>query len=255
MATRDPYFPNKPDPSIANTQYGMSVAEICLQALKKLNVVAVGQSELGDDYLGAASDALYLVAKECENDGLHQWRQRQGALKLVPGQAEYEFAGEFSTIVDDNDEVITHTPLRMLSIRARQGENGYTRLIYLGSREDYYRLSNRQTQGHVVQAFYDRTIFDKKLILWPVPDNTEQFLEYTYEEPFVDTRDAYYGDEIYFPDRWTMYLIYAVAHYLAPDFSREDKVAYLERQMDVYKSRALNFDEEDGGVQFSVRMK
>lgn len=233
------------------SDYGMSVNQICEQALKKINVIGPGQGPLSQDYMTDAVDALYLVAKENEHDGLHQWRQRQGSLKLVNGQPGYEFGGEDSTIVDANDEVITYTPIRILSLRAREEPNGSIRKVHLGSREEYYTLSNRNSQGTVVQAFFDRTIFDKTMYVWPIPNTDNQVLEFTYEAPFVDTRDVYYGDEIYFPDRWAMYLIYAVAHFLALDFSREDKVSYLERQMEKYHTRALNFDQDNGSIQFT----
>lgn len=115
-------------------------------------------------------------------------------------------------------------PLDIHSVRLRS-DSGNDRILNKISREEYFGLPDKTSQGQPVSFFYDPQLTTGKLYLWPNPDAIDYFLKMTYSRSIEDFDAA--GDNPDFPQEWLEAITYNLAVRLAPMFGKDQKVLQL----------------------------
>ena len=118
---------------------------------------------------------LNIMLKGWQADGIKYWLATEGTLTLVQSQESYSFAsgGDFTTV-----------PFDMLDVRITRSSNDIP--MFELSREEYYALPNKTTEGYPTSWFYDRQRSSGTLYVWPSPDSTAGTLKFTYLRTIMD---------------------------------------------------------------------
>lgn len=110
------------------------------------------------------------------------------------------------------------------------------------NRDDYTNLPNKNfTANQPYQFWFDRTVPNPKIILWPTP--SDPFIQMTvwYSKQIMNVGDL--TDELQIPQRWYLAVINMLAHQMAMELPGVDtnRIAYLEAQAE----KTLNLAEQE----------
>lgn len=159
-----------------------------------------------------------------------------------------------SILVKDNEWVWTDIDpgqnVLYYRIRAYNNTTLALREWYLGNnarviqmsrlnRDDYTNLPNTNfTANQPYQFWFDRTIPQPTLYLWPVPDNAFVQMTVWYSRQIMDVGAL--TNELEVPQRWYEAVIFMLAHRMSLEMPQVgmDKVAYLEKMADRYYGEA-----------------
>ena len=119
------------------------------------------------------------------------------------------------------------------------------------SHQHFFRLPQKDSQGSVSEAAYDRTLAEGVLYVWQTPANSSEQIRFTYErklEDFVDNDDC--PD---FPKYWMEALTFNLALRLAAKYNVSDrrKAEIKQLAFDTLE-QALEFDNETHDITFSM---
>ena len=152
--------------------------------------------------------------------------------------------------VTDNEWIWTDIdPGQNVQYYRIRGYNGTTLAIrewYLGNnsreimmarlnRDDYTNLPNKNfTANQPYQFWFDRTIPQQRIFLWPTP--SDPFIQMTvwYSRQIMDVGAL--TNELEVPQRWYEATIFMLAHRMALEMPNvaPDRIAYLEKMADRY---------------------
>ncbi len=110
---------------------------------------------------------------------------------------------------------VAQRPLDILEGK-RRTFSGNDTPITLGNRDDYMLLSNKSNQGSVTQAYYQPTLNNGLLYVWPVSSNVTDTLVLSAKIPFQDFDNM--PDNAYFPVEALRMLKFNLAEDIAPEF-------------------------------------
>jgi hypothetical protein len=153
-------------------------------------------------------------------------------------------------VVRDNQWIWTDVdPGETVEYYRIRGYNGTTLAIrewYVGNnsreimmarlnRDDYTNLPNKNfTANQPYQFWFDRTIPQPSIYLWPTP--SDPFIQMTvwYSRQIMDVGAL--TDELEVPQRWYEAVVMILAHRMALELPQvaPDRIAYLERMADKY---------------------
>ncbi len=91
---------------------------------------------------------------------------------------------------------VAQRPLDILEAK-RRDVNGNDTTIIVGNRDDYEMLSNKMNQGSVSQVYYQPTLNNGTLYVWPVSVNSTDRIVMSAKIPFQDFDSM--TDNAYFP--------------------------------------------------------
>ena len=119
------------------------------------------------------------------------------------------------------------------------------------SHQHFFRLPNKETQGSISEATYDRTLSEGVLYVWATPANSNEQVRFTYErkiEDFIDNDDC--PD---FPKYWMEALTFNLAKRLAAKYNSSDR-RKLEIKELAYETleQALSFDNANYDVDITI---
>ncbi len=136
-------------------------------------------------------------------------------------------------------------PLKIVSARREQSNNEIP--MFKLSREDYFSLPNKASEGTPVQFYYDPQIAVSTIYLWPTPDSVDDEINYDYlAEIEILSADS---DTSEYPSEWMEYLVYGLAIRQAPAHG----ASVSNEVLMVYKDAVdtlLNWDTEDVSITF-----
>jgi hypothetical protein len=135
-------------------------------------------------------------------------------------------------------------------IRAYNGTTLSLRELYFGNnsteitmsrlnRDDYTNLPNKNfTANQPFQFWFNRTIPQSQIWLWPTPQNAFYQMTVWYSRQIMDVGDLY--GELEIPQRWYMAVVSMLAHQMSQELPGVDlnRVQYLEGQAAKYLSMA-----------------
>lgn len=187
------------------------------------------------------------------NDGSIHWTTISGA----PGAPTTIVTGLASDATAGN-AVFTYTtkinrPQRLdvdaASWHSLAGNDNSIKII---SREEYTSLSNKTSQGKIVQAFYDPQLINGILKVWPTPDNATDVLQFWYERILEDFDTGTNTPD--FAIEWGEALILGLASRIAPAMgsaamSSNDKKD-LKNRADIELSIAMGYDRSNASTFF-----
>ncbi len=116
--------------------------------------------------------------------------------------------------VDDGATIYTYTtgidqPLRILSVRYADSILFDELPVELISRKEYYDQTSKNTVGSVTNVYYSRQLSTGNMSVWPVPNNCNNLLRFTFIKPQYIPEDQ--SEDILIPDEWYLALKWAVA--------------------------------------------
>ncbi len=148
-------------------------------------------------------------------------------------------------------------------IRAYSGTTLSLRELYFGNnsteitmsrlnRDDYTNLPNKNfTANQPFQFWFNRTIPQSQIWLWPTPQNAFYQMTVWYSRQIMDVGDLY--GELEVPQRWYMAVLCMLSHQMAQELPGVDltKIQYLEGQAAKYLSMAEEEERDKSPIYFA----
>jgi hypothetical protein len=148
-------------------------------------------------------------------------------------------------------------------IRAYNGTTLSLRELYFGNnsteitmsrlnRDDYTNLPNKNfTANQPFQFWFNRTIPQSQIWLWPTPQNAFYQMTVWYSRQIMDVGDLY--GELEIPQRWYMAVVSMLAHQMSQELPGVDlnRVQYLEGQAAKYLSMAEEEERDKSPIYFA----
>ena len=210
------------------------------RALLMLGVISANQSPDSGETT-SASNALNLMLKAWQADGLNLWQVTQ--VSVTPtSSATYTFG--------PTGALTTYRPTDVLEVyRAETNSNTWVPLTRM-SREGFNSLSDHDTTGTPVNYYYNNDKTDGTLSVWPIADSTfisGSTLEVLLSKPFDDMNSA--SDELAFPVEWELSIVYGLAVILAPEYGiPTTDQRMLQTTAQVEKERVMDWDTEHASI-------
>jgi hypothetical protein len=187
---------------------------------------------------------LSVMLKDWQSDpdlGTHL--ETEGSLTLSDSDGSYTFqaAGDFTTV-----------PFEIKQIRISHDGGNEIEMTRI-SREDYYRLPSRTTEGFPTQWFYDRQRDGGTLYIWPEPDDALYDLTFTYRRRIMDMDAG--TDNIDLPPEWEWAVVTNLAKTMIPIYARagtpEAMQVVVDAETSLAKLKAFDIANDGGSVVMS----
>lgn len=228
--------------------FGMNRNEIILDACEEIGVAIDGEA-LEPEVEGVANRVLNRMTKAFIAHGMQLWKRDSLTVTLVDSQVSYTFgpSGGAGSI----------RPLRILECNRVDSDNISTTMTMM-TLDEYQSLSSKTTTGTPVNFYYNPTLPDGTLKVWPAPTATvasEYTLDIVYQSPLEDFDNS--TDDPDFPVEWLEALVYGLARRLArkygslSNYEMEDLKQQAKESLDL----ALSWDREDGSIYFQPNMR
>ncbi len=117
--------------------------------------------------------------------------------------------------------------------------------VYQYSRIDYLQLPNKDTSGTPTQYYFQRLRANGKMFVWPVPDNLNHRLEFTFYKPLDIFDDA--ADDADFPSEWLAALKYNLAVRTAPAGAMQQRPDVAAIAASTFQT-VMGFDQEKTSI-------
>jgi len=148
-------------------------------------------------------------------------------------------------------------------IRAYGGTTLSLREWYLGNnsteitmsrlnRDDYTNLPNKNfTANQPFQFWFDRTIPNPTIYLWPTPSNAFVQMTVWYSTQIMDVGAL--TDELQIPQRWYEAVVFMLAHRMSLELPQVamDRVGYLEKMAEKYLYEAEQEERDKSPIYFA----
>jgi len=180
----------------------------------------------------------------------------------------------WSTLVDlgtitvvDNDwvwtDIVNGQTVPYYRIRAYNGTTLNLREWYLGNnsteitmsrlnRDDFTNLPNKNfTANQPFQYWFNRTIPQSQITLWPTPQNAFYQMTIWYSRQIMDVGQL--SGELEIPQRWYLAVQNMLAHQMAMELPGVDmaRVQYLEQQAEKYLTLAEQEERDKSPIYFA----
>lgn len=201
---------------------------LCLDALRKIGVVAVDESASADE-IEVARRNLNRMIKGWQNKGMGLWLETSMSIPVTTSAAH------------------TLNPVRPLSIETVRFKRGSIETPMLRmSRDEYDHIPQKDSTGIPTQFFYDKQREAARLYVWPLLGAvTSETLEISYTREF---EDVVLTDECDIPSEWYDAVVYNLAERLSDDYMVDaPKITARASQL---LEEAIGFDRE-GSVFFA----
>jgi len=213
-------------------------------SLRMLGVVAEGGTATAAQ-LTTANQALNLMLKGLQRDGMHLWMRRSATLSagnITEGQ-------EVFTISSSGSDITADRPLDILEVTL-EDENGNENNLIKISQKEYWELPDKAIKGVPTQWYYDPQLDEGDLYMWPTANTnieTNYALNILYIKPFDDVDSSTNDFEV--PQEWLEVIKYGLAWRLAPEYG----ISLNERRMllqeyTMLKNEALSWDTEHNSI-------
>ena len=120
------------------------------------------------------------------------------------------------------------------------------------NRDDYSSLPNRSFQAlRPLQFWFNRTIPQPNMELWPVPNNIQPQLELWLSRQIQDVGDL--SGELEIPQRWYLAVQNMLAHQMSMELPQVDpaRITYCEKQADKYLFEAEQEERDKSPIYFA----
>ena len=226
-----------------STDFSLNRDEIIIDAFAIIGVGVDGET-LTTANTNKASRALNMMIKSWVGDGMALWVRKTASITLVTSTQSY-------TVGPTGDKVIDR-PYKITQAW-RQDSSNNDSPIELLAMDSYNLLSSKTNEGTPTQIFYDRTLTDGTIYVWPVPDATaasEYTLEIEYQKPYDDMDSA--ADDFEFQQEWYLALLYGLSSILSDYMGLPlAERGFIARKAQMYKEDALSTIVEDESTFFT----
>lgn len=224
-----------------STNFSINRDELIAGAYRLAGVIAQGETP-STEQVDNASEALNMMVKAWEADGMPLWAIKQYAVTLTASAATYT--------IGEGQTVNTPKPLKVIQAYLHNTSDNTDIPMRILTRQEYNMLGNKTSTGNPIQVFYEPLVDTGVLHVFPVPDATvaAQFtITIVYQRPFEDFDTA--SDTPDFPQEWYE----AVKYGLAVRMAAENTISLTMRQQlraeaAEIKNEALSFGTEEGSI-------
>ena len=195
-----------------------------------------------------ASDKIGIVL----DDGTIQWTTVNGSptgttvtltAALTGAAAVDNFIYTYATIAE--------RPLRILDARIKINDGDETP-VNLISREKYFDLPTKGSTGNASQFYYNPTLTNGTLYLWPTSTSVNDTVHLTAQRQLQDLDSA--TDNLDFPQEWELAIAYSLADLLITSYGdaiSSQKAQRIESKAAQFMDIVEDFDQENASIQFT----
>ena len=232
----------------ASTDYSITKDDLIKASLRLIGVGSIDEDPTPEEITQAAV-ALNIMIKAWQTDGLQLWQIRTKSMTPVTSQYQYNLG-----ISSPSGDVVGSRPLRIIDIYRRITATVNDTPLIKMSREEYWRLSDKDSEGTPVNYYYDPQLTNGVLNVWPAPNSTfasDNTFEILYHKPY-DDMDETSTDDFEFPSEWYEAIKYGLAVRLAPEYGipRLER-ALLHQEATFVKDEVMSWDQEDSSIYLS----
>jgi len=202
-------------------------------------------------YIAGGGSATWSIALEYSTDG-STWSMLENLGSIVVTDNEWVW-----TDIDPGQSVSYYR------IRAYSGTTLALRELYFGNnsteiqmsrlnRDDYTNLPNKNfTANQPFQFWFDRTIPQPTVYLWPTPSDPFVQMSVWYQRQIMDVGSL--TDELEVPQRWYEAVVMMLAHRMALELPQVamDRVGYLEKMAEKYLFEAEQEERDKSPIYFA----
>lgn len=210
--------------------------EVATAAASGVSTITVDSDDdiTDGDYIGIELD-----------DGTVQWTTVNG----TPSSDVVTLTASLTDTVAINNHVYNYTskiqrPLEIIEVRRISSSETDVPLEII-SRDEYMRLSDKDSYGAVNQVYYDPLLTNGKMYVWPTPNDVKEYLKFSCRIPIEDFDSA--SNDPDFPKEWLMALSWNLAVYVAPKFGKSIDGLFLTNA-GTLKQAVKDFDHEDTSI-------
>jgi len=155
-----------------STNFNLNARQVIEYALRKINVLAKGQSPEAED-TDAALLELNTLLKEWQRYA-QIWRLKEGFINMVANQQGFN---------------LNPRPHRVVDMRFRDSDGIDIPMHYL-ARQEYYDLPDKGVTGVPTQFYFDPQRATSVIFIWPVAATvTTETLRVTFQRRYEDVDD------------------------------------------------------------------
>jgi hypothetical protein len=184
---------------------------------------------------------LNAMVKAWQAVGTMTWTLTEGSFALVQGDVDYVFG---------SGGTVTTVPFEVTDARITRG--GTDLPMWPLSREDYFSIPLKTTQGYPTQFYYDRQRESGTFYVWPAPDATGGTIKFTYRRSIFDFDTS--SDTMDLPQEWYEAVVWNLADRLLSYYPTTDAVIVQRVMQRAASSYAVvkSFDTGEGQGSISI---
>lgn len=226
------------------TIYELSRDNLVKAALRKLGVLAAGQTPTSEDYTNGQT-ALNSLISSFQGLGLTLWKRKEISITLT---ANRDYTIGISQTVN------TAFPLRIETAQLITTTGGSRQDLEIMGRAEFMRL-NATSTGSPTAISYQPKINLGVLSVWPIPDTATQ----SAKTILLTVRTAFEGftasgETPDLPQEWQLPLIYGTAVLLAPEYGipLNDRNQLMKEYLTFLDAAMVATQGEDESVFFKI---
>jgi len=212
------------------------------RALRMIGAIAANQEPTADE-ISDASEALNLMLKAWQADGLQLWTVTMTT--FTPESGTYGY-----TVGPGADIDIPGNPIEIFEAYRRTTATTVDVPLNRLARTDYWELSDKDSEGTPVNFYFEPQKIFSNFYIWPTPDQNfinNNTIVILYQKPFDDMDSA--TDNLAFPQSWELAVVYGLAVLLAVEYGLPaGDINKLQELAFVEKERVLDWDTEHASV-------
>lgn len=218
-----------------STNYTTTAGDLMKRAYATARIVDP-REDLDSHQISEGMDSLNEIIKYFQKSGMPLWAVKKNSINLVKSQQSYT-CGTSGT-------GMTERPLKILEAFYRDGDQDTP--IDQVSREEYWNLGDKTTEGIPNQFYYDPQIDLGVLYVFNVADSNAagNDLHFIYQRPFEDIDSQ--TNTFDFPQEWLLALRYNLAVDLAySNGIKQSRITKLENKAAEYFYEVSWWDREN----------
>lgn len=209
-----------------STTWQLTRDDIIKAALRKLTVLAKGQTPDTEDYSNAVL-ALNALSAEFQTLGMQLWKTINYSFSPTASTAKYQ--------IGVSKTLNTPFPLKMQQAYIQDTSSSSRIPMVITSHYNYFLFPQNGTSGVPTQLMYQPFNGYGEINLWPTPDSTAastKTITIIYSAPIEDFVAS--TDTPDYPKEWSNALIFGLARDLAPEWG----LPLPDRQMLMQEAKA-----------------
>ena len=216
----------------ASTDYTLTARQICDYALRKINILAEGQS-MTSAHASRALTELNILLKGWQKYPVI-WHRLHGAATPVASTASITISSSVN-------------PYRITACQFRNSSSIDLSMSEM-TEDEYYELPNKSSTGTPTQWYFEPARSTNTLYIWPLLSSVStETIRYTYQKRYDDVDDL--ANEVDVTQENLDVVAYNLAARLSDDYGR--KGAHIDRV--IQRAQLLYEDMADGGRPEMIR--
>lgn len=204
------------------------------KALEIIGVLGEGEDP-NVDQIDSSAVLFDMLVSAWQTEGINIWAVDEVEVPLVVDQRSY-------TLGPDGDVDLSYRPVRVVDGFHRNSE-GYDVPLNIWSREEYYRLSDKESGGRPLNLYFDRRATESVIYIWQTPKEEDEKLILALQRS-LDTVDL--EEDVDFPSEYFLALTYNLAFLLCNEYGvSSQKWNMISNMAQMFKMDAEGYNRED----------